>query len=486
MNHQSNEMKTNNCVNSNNIKQVSLFKNLSISSLNCQNFKSNIIYAENLVATSDFSYLNELWLTQAEKPLLESIVKNNSHKVLFNSDMTHNYKMGRPFGGQAWFINSSFEIFDFKFINKHLSFVHIRKNDVNCVLIGSYMPFDDNKTLSRSEYELNISIISSILYNFDIIGISVFIVGDFNADIYRQKTFDSIFSKFISSNNLINFSSLFLLEVNHTYKKRCDINNTKNKQISNGFYHARLDHILFKKNTNQIDIIQCNVLDDIINMSDHRALRCEFKVMVNNNLRPVEFQESVSENVDFSNHEISEFFKNRIDKYSNGLFNEFFNNDNVNVANVNIDVLYDQLCNIIIKSYEETVPVQVNVNANKRKLVNKCNSLHKVWFTLQLKEIKDNIIYLNKQSKTEKNLTEIKFLKSNFRRIQRRNIHLNNCKEHDDLERIANLKDKDKFWKFIKSKRKRILSKPKVNVPSNELFDHYKKLRIIVRRIKRL
>ena len=112
--------------------------------------------------------------------------------------MNHNYKVGRPFGGQAWFINSSFEIFDFKFINKHLSFVHIRKDDVNCVLIGTYMPFDDNSALSRSEYELNISLISSILYNFDIIGVSVFIVGNFNANVYRQKTFDKMFSNFVS------------------------------------------------------------------------------------------------------------------------------------------------------------------------------------------------------------------------------------------------------------------------------------------------
>lgn len=59
-----------------------------------------------------------------------------------------------------------------------------------------------------------------------------------------------------------------------------------------------------------------------------------------------------------------------------------------------------------MRSYEETIPVQANFNANKRKLVNKCNSHHKVWFAPQLKEIKDNILYLNKQSKTEKNINE--------------------------------------------------------------------------------
>ena len=55
-------------------------------------------------------------------------------------------------------------------------------------------------------------------------------------------------------------------------------------------------------------------------MNDHIAISCEFKIVLNNNLRPVELEESVSENIDFNNHEISEFFKNRIDKYSNGLF----------------------------------------------------------------------------------------------------------------------------------------------------------------------
>ena len=209
-----------NLMNSNTINQVSLIKNITLSSLNCQNFKSNILYAEKLVSMSDLTYLNELWLTPAEKPLLDSIVKNKTHNLLFNSDMNHTHIKGRPFGGQCWFIHSSFDIYDFKFINKNISYVHIRKDDFDCILIGTYMPFDDGKSQSKSEYELNISILSTILYNYKTIGISVLIVGDFNADTYRKKNFDNIFLNFINDYDLVNLTSLFCQEVNFTYKKK--------------------------------------------------------------------------------------------------------------------------------------------------------------------------------------------------------------------------------------------------------------------------
>ena len=100
--------------------------------------------------------MNELWLSPAEKPLLESIIVNNSHSCLFNSDMTYAHTVGRPFGGQAWYIHNSFKVFDYKFVNKNISFVHLCKNNFHLILIGTYLPYDDNKSFSKSEYELNI------------------------------------------------------------------------------------------------------------------------------------------------------------------------------------------------------------------------------------------------------------------------------------------------------------------------------------------
>ena len=115
-------------------------------------------------------------------------------------------------------------------------------------------------------------------------------------------------------------------------------------------------------------------------------------------------------------------------------------------------IYYTIVCVILLltDSYKETLPVQGIVSSKNQKTRNKCQSLIKVWFTPQLKEIKNNITFLNQQTKTEKNLSDLKFLKLNFRKVQRRNIYLSNCKEHDQLESIANLKDKGKFWKFLK------------------------------------
>ena len=446
------------------VTQVCLPKSFSLSSLNCENFKSNISYAQNLVSSSEFVYMNELWLSPAEKPLLESIIVNNSHSCLFNSDMTYAHTVGRPFGGQAWYIHNSFKVFDYKFVNKNISFVHLCKNNFHLILIGTYLPYDDNKSFSKSEYELNISILSSMIHNYKTLDIPIFIVGDFNADIFRQKTFDNIFLNFINDYELLSLNSLYCQKIGYTYKKKTN-DKYNNKNIRDGYYHAHLDHILFVENS-KIEISQCNILDDALNMSDHNAVRCIFKTENISANVTIEIENN-KVSLDFTNQLIGDFYKSRIDLHSNNFFNEFFNSQ---LENNNIDHMYIRLCGVINEAYEDTKPLQLSINLNRDKT--KAKQSNKDWFTPQLKEIKDNITHLNHQFKTEKVLNDIKFLKKNFRKIQRRNIYLNSCREHDTLERIANLKDKDKFWKFVKSKRKRVISKPKVNIPVNDLYEH--------------
>ena len=49
-------------------------KNINISFLNCNNFKSNFVFSQYLVEKADICYLNELWLKPNERNLLKDLV----------------------------------------------------------------------------------------------------------------------------------------------------------------------------------------------------------------------------------------------------------------------------------------------------------------------------------------------------------------------------------------------------------------------------
>ena len=70
---------------------------------------------------------------------------------------------------------------------------------------------------------------------------------------------------------------MFCQEVKFTYKKKT---NTKfsNKNINDGYYYANIDHILFALNSSKIEMLQSNILDDVLNMSDHRVVTCNFNI----------------------------------------------------------------------------------------------------------------------------------------------------------------------------------------------------------------
>ena len=125
-----------------------MHKMVNTAFLNCCNFKANQNYAHFLLLEYDIVYLNELWLKPNEKYLLDHYsdtqIKHNK-SILFKSDIDFDYVKGRPFGGQAWFINKNYKIINFEFINKHLSFVHLQINHKEIIFIGTHLPFFNSK-----------------------------------------------------------------------------------------------------------------------------------------------------------------------------------------------------------------------------------------------------------------------------------------------------------------------------------------------------
>jgi hypothetical protein len=185
-------------------------------------------------------------------------------QILFESDMTPGSK-GRPFGGQAWLIDRSFEIVNNKFLNRHVSFIHIKKSDIEFIVIGCYMPFDDSKKKleSKSNYELSLCLISSIINIAETNNVPFFVIGDFNADLKRDRPFDKILKKFMHDYDLESIIENFVQKTNFTYY-----------HYNNNVKHTHnLDHIFTSKvNTNNIKIRECTIQDDAANMSDHNAV----------------------------------------------------------------------------------------------------------------------------------------------------------------------------------------------------------------------
>jgi hypothetical protein len=69
--------------------------------------------------------------------------------------------------------------------------------------------------------------------------------------------------------------------------------------------------------------------------------------------------------------------------------------------------------------------------------------------------------------------SELRNLKTEFRRIQRQNIYLQNLKELEKFEALAKEKNKNKFWRFINKKKKNKSNDKEVTLTPKNILDHY-------------
>ncbi|RNA30692.1 hypothetical protein BpHYR1_029767 [Brachionus plicatilis] len=145
------------------------------------------------------------------------------------------------------------------------------------VIFGVYMPFFNtkDKNQSISSYELVLSRLSVLIKIFDSRNIPIFIVGDFNADFFRNNPLDQILSKFSVNQNLIPLDKIQIQKIPFTFLKQ-----VKKKDST----QANLDHILLKNSGHAIKSIQCNIVDDLGNLSDHRALYLDIFVFCENEI----------------------------------------------------------------------------------------------------------------------------------------------------------------------------------------------------------
>jgi hypothetical protein len=215
-------------------------------------------------------------------------------------------------------------------------------------LIGVYMPFDDpsNRIDSLNMFETTMANIVALIERFSTNNIPILIIGDFNSDSFRGNRFDTLLSEFISDNSLVNLSSLNVQSINHTFT---------GPNINNKSHHHSLDHaLLIERCLDQFENIQCNILDDILNLSDHKALSVTFEI--DSNINMVEKEEHITSNINLADPLINQEFKRLIMLILDSLSPEI--NSKVIHTQESIDIFYEKIIASILNAERSTIDFQ--------------------------------------------------------------------------------------------------------------------------------
>jgi exonuclease III len=175
-------------------------------------------------------------------------------------------KRGRPFGGFAWLVNDKFTINNSCRFNRHVSMIDISINEQSIIIVGVWLPFDKNTNESFFEFNQCLSMIDSVLMNF--INKPIILVGDWNSDLTRWRRFDNELRIFVEENDLLvtNFTNF----------------DQNMPTYHNGQYESRIDYI-FCNDVAKTWFKNTNIIDEALNLSDHKPLSLECSVPPNVN-----------------------------------------------------------------------------------------------------------------------------------------------------------------------------------------------------------
>ena len=262
---------------------------MNIVTFNIKNFKSNHIMAKTIIDNTNICFMIENWFSSKEQYLAKNL--SNKHNLLFNSDYSEiERRSGRPFGGLCWFIDNNYEILRIEWYSRHLTHVEIKDAVGNeLLLVGVWLPFDDNTLETWAKIQLIYSEIECIIRSKKS-NQTCIILSDWNADPLRAKKVDRRFSEFINDNRITACEYKYQQVVDFTYN---------NKE-----YKSHIDHILcFEENLNLIT--NCSIIDNDLNLSDHKPLKIEldFKTIKNQDseLKERTFHRFPSSKLEFKN-----------------------------------------------------------------------------------------------------------------------------------------------------------------------------------------
>jgi hypothetical protein len=132
------------------------------------------------------------------------------------------------------------------------------------------------------------------------------------------------------------------------------------------------------------------------------------------------------------------------------------------------NTMYEQLTDSIKDAY-----LQLSKTVNKHQKEKKGT-----WFTDELREIKGKIMqcrgYIS-NNPTEEAISDLKYWKTKFRRIQRRNTRMLEKQNFRDIEKLSKEGNKDRFWRKIRQ-AKDTSGKDDVKANIDSVKDHFAKV----------
>ncbi len=342
--------------------------------------------------------------------------------------------------------------------------------NIKWLIIGVYMPYDNNKIDNFSEFETNLAIISELIKSYKRMGdYNIVIGGDFNADLNRNKKFDKNLVKFVKTEKLFICKNLNPHDIEYTY-------------FSNN-YTARLDHI-FILNTNDftnnnLSKIFSTISEDDINCSDHHPVSIE---------------------IDFSNilskeNDIITNFENNIIQKDKNFIKSYPDLDNVEIKAIfekKVEILLQEKMSRKTPSDDEISINNTYININMaikeayESLITFKTKFYKTneWWSNELKDIKNEILTLKKKFKRFRSDTvvgedanRLKDLRKLFRVQQRTNMRNKDLKKYKFIEELTRDKSKNnkKFWYEVK-KFNNNQNLNKINISMDLLENHFKKI----------
>ena len=175
-----------------------------------------------------------------------------------------NKKQGRPHGGTLWIVKNNLKIKDYSVLSEQISKITIELSPYQeFTIYGNWLGYDDtrNRTGSFSAFQNNLTLLASEMDLSKVKEESCIVIGDFNADLNRNKRFDKYLNNYLRENGLVACENLFeQSELNYTYKK--------------GKTTAYIDHALCVADDNHF-VTGYGILNDPENASDHFPIKIQ-------------------------------------------------------------------------------------------------------------------------------------------------------------------------------------------------------------------
>jgi hypothetical protein len=229
---------------------------LKIVVLNRAGAKGNFVYLTELIENNDIVFICEHWLNKHEKFLINNLCKKEE-TVFFSSPIESSSYLGRPWGGICWVIHKKVKIVNFEQIEEGISILNFNYNKERYSIIGVYLQYNSHKIEHAIRYESQLSLLERKIDEIIRRKEKVFLMGDFNGDIYRKKyNNDFKLHNWIQKTKLLNVLPLV---------------NSPKYTYESGKNRSYLDYVLSDPSDKEIKI-EVKIEQHRLNTSDHVAI----------------------------------------------------------------------------------------------------------------------------------------------------------------------------------------------------------------------